>query len=70
MIGKDPGVPELLGAGVLGRPKRGVLALGAMLLGVWYLTCLSSCSISSGAGLNGELKIPGHWKGRQGWGEG
>lgn len=66
MTSEDPGVLELLGAGVPGRPKRGVQALGAMLVGVWCLTCLSSCSISSGAGLNGELKIPGRWKARRG----
>lgn len=66
MTNEDPGVLELLGMGVPGRPKRGVQALGAMLVGVWCLTCLSSCSISSGAGLNGELKIPGRWKARRG----
>lgn len=65
MTSEDPRVPELLGAGAPGTPKRGVLALGAVLVGLWYLTCLSSCSISSGAGLNGELKIPGRWKARR-----
>lgn len=60
-----PRVPELPGARVPGTPKREVLALWAMLVGVWYLTCLSSCSVSWGTALKGELKIPGRWKGRQ-----
>lgn len=55
----DPRVPELLGAGAPSTPEREVLALWAPLVGVWYLTCLSSCSISWGTRLNGELKIPG-----------
>lgn len=43
---EDPRVPELPGAGAPGTPEREVLALWATLVGVWYLTCLSSCSIS------------------------
>lgn len=43
---EDPRVPELLGAGAPGTPEREVLAVWATLVGVWYLTCLSSCSIS------------------------
>lgn len=43
---EDPRVPELPGAAAPGTPEREVLALWATLVGVWYLTCLSSCSIS------------------------
>lgn len=60
LIPGDPRVPGKLGAVGPGMPKREALPLGASLVGAWYLTCLSSSSISWGAGLNGELKTPGH----------
>ncbi len=56
----DSSVSGILGVAGQGTPKRRGLPLGTSLVGAWYLTCLSSCSISWGAGLNGELKTPGH----------
>lgn len=43
---EDPRVSALLGAEAPATLEREVLALWAALVGVWYLTCLSSCSIS------------------------
>lgn len=57
----DPRVPDKLGVAGTGVPKRQAVPLGASLVGGWYLTCLSNCSISWGAVLKGELKTPGHW---------
>lgn len=51
-----------LEAGGAGMHRRPALSLGANLVGAWYLTSLSSSSISLGAGLNGELKTPRLWK--------
>lgn len=56
LIHGDLGVPGKLGAAGPGMPRRQAMPLE----GAWYLTCLSSCSISWGAGLKGELKTPGH----------
>lgn len=43
---EGPRVPEPAGAVEPGVPKREVRVPWALLLGLWYLTCLSSCSIS------------------------
>lgn len=51
----DSTVPGKLGTVGPGMPKGQALPLGASLVGAWYLTCLSSSSISWGAGLKGEL---------------
>lgn len=51
----DTGV---VGSGMATRP---VLPL----VGGWYLTCLSSSSVSWGACLKGELKTPGRWRERE-----
>ena len=69
LIHGDPRVPGKLGAVGTGGLKRQAPSLEASLVGAWYLTCLSSSSISWGSGLNGELKTPGHWRKRERVGE-
>lgn len=56
----DPRVPDKLEVAGTGVRKRQAVPLGSTLVGGWYLTCLSNCSISWGAALKGELKTPGH----------
>jgi len=56
----DGRVPGRLGAVGAAMPEGQAPTPRDSLVGAWYLTCRSSSSISWGAGLNGELKTPGH----------